>query len=236
MSRTIFITGNSQGLGYGLTRAYLELGNTVYGCSRSGCHGLQGDLHDLQCDLSDMEKIPGILDNYLGKLDQLDVVILNAGILGDIQDLHETPLDNILKTFDINVWSNKVILDWLHSRNFPVKQIILISSGAAVNGNRGWNGYALSKAALNMLTAQYAHEFPETHLSAFAPGIVHTGMQDKLCNDIDTTKYPSIQALKNAMGTDAMPDPVTAARTFVKAFDNLMNYPSGSFLDIRKIS
>jgi NAD(P)-dependent dehydrogenase (short-subunit alcohol dehydrogenase family) len=236
MAKTIFITGNSTGLGYGLTRAYLQSGDSVYGCSRHGCQGLEGNLYDYQCDLSHLEQIPTYLDQFIGQLDKLDLVILNAGILGDIKDLHETPLAEIQKTFDINVWANKMVLDWLHDQSFPIRQIVLMSSGAAVNGNRGWNGYALSKATLNMLTMQYAHEFTDTHLAAFAPGLVHTGMQDRLCTEIDTEKFPSIKALKNAIGTPAMPEPDVAGTIIAGALEQLTKYPSGSFVDIRKMN
>ena len=235
MEQIVFITGNSAGLGYGLTHNYLNSGDTVYGCSRSGISINHENLFDYQCDLSNLEGIPAHLDRFLGQVRRLDLVILNAGVLGEIKDLHETGLAEIQQTFDINVWANKIILDWLHSRNFPVKQIVLISSGAAVNGNRGWNGYALSKATLNMLTMQYAHEFPDTHLTAFAPGLVHTAMQDKLCNEIDTENYPSIKALKNALGTESMPEPEAAGAIIARAFDQLHRYPTGSFVDLRKM-
>jgi benzil reductase ((S)-benzoin forming) len=235
MGKIIFITGNSTGLGYGLTRNYLDSGDTVYGCSRRGINISHKNLFDYQCDLSNLSGIPAHLDQLLGQVRRLDLVILNAGVLGEIKDLHETGLAEIQQTFDVNVWANKIILDWLHASNFSVKQIVLISSGAAINGNRGWNGYALSKATLNMLTMQYAHEFPHTHLTAFAPGLVHTAMQDMLCNEIDTEKYPSIDALKNAFGTESMPEPEAAGAIIAKAFEQLHYYPSGSFVDLRSM-
>ncbi|MCP3870534.1 MAG: SDR family NAD(P)-dependent oxidoreductase [Gammaproteobacteria bacterium] len=46
-----------------------------------------------------------------------------------------------------------------------MEQIVMISSGAAVLGNQGWGGYAISKAALSMLARLYAHEFTQTHIS-----------------------------------------------------------------------
>lgn len=235
MSKNIFITGNSAGLGYGLTQYYLAQGHSVYGCSRSGCNGLEGALHDYRCDLSQLDQIPAYLDDFLGQLDSLDLVILNAGILGPIRDLHETPLAEVKNTFDINVWSNKVILDWLYARPTHPAQIVLISSGAAVNGNRGWNGYAISKAALNMLTAQYACEFTDTHMTAFAPGLVHTQMQDVLCEEVDSDKFPSIKSLQNAMGSEAMPSPEQAGKLMAEAFARLPSFPTGQFLDIRSI-
>ena len=235
MEKIIFITGNSSGLGYGLTRSYLDSGDTVYGCSRRGISDRHENLFDYQCDLSNLADIDAHLDQFLGKLNKIDLAVLNAGVLGEIKDMHETPLAEIQRTFDVNVWANKIILDWLYARKLPIRQIVLISSGAAVNGNRGWNGYALSKATLNMLAMQYAHEFPDTHLIAFAPGLVHTAMQDRLCNEIDTTNYPSLMALQNAYGTEAMPEPLVAGATIARAFEQLDSYPSGSFVDLRSM-
>ena len=44
----------------------------------------------------------------------------------------------------------------------------------------GWNGYALSKAALNMMMKLYAAERPGTDFSALAPGLVDTAMQEAM--------------------------------------------------------
>ena len=76
----------------------------------------------------------------------------------------------------INVWSNKVICDWLLKSIPEIYQIVFMSSGAAVNGNRGWGSYSLSKATLNMLAKLYAAEAKQTHFSALAPGLVDTAI------------------------------------------------------------
>ena len=140
--KNLLITGNSSGLGYGLTEEYLSRGYAVYGLSRRGCQGLDGKLADVHCDLADFGAIDPALDVLLGDVAALDLVILNAGVLGEIKDLQDTSLDEIRRVMDINVWANKVILDWLIHSGKPVQQIVMISSGAAVNGNRGWGAYA----------------------------------------------------------------------------------------------
>ena len=45
--KNLLITGNSSGLGYGLTEEYLSRGYAVYGLSRRGCQGLDGKLADV---------------------------------------------------------------------------------------------------------------------------------------------------------------------------------------------
>ena len=135
---------------------------------------------------------------------------------------------------DINVWANKVIVDWLIKSQRVVRQLIFISSGASVNGNRGWGAYSISKASINMMARLYAADMPDTHVTAYAPGLAHTQMQDYLCHNVDTTKFPSIEYLVNTYQTEEMPDIDTAALQFAKSFDFCLEFESGSFPDIRQ--
>ncbi|MCK5665592.1 MAG: SDR family oxidoreductase, partial [Thiotrichaceae bacterium] len=136
-SKNVLITGNSSGLGKGLTETFLAEGYFVYGCSRRGSQ-LTGNIKDTQCDLTCFDEISQALDQLLSEVKTLDLVILNAGILGELKGMHETSLDELQAIMAINVWSNKFILDWLLHSDIAVKQIILMSSGAAVLGNKGW--------------------------------------------------------------------------------------------------
>ncbi|NBC14939.1 MAG: SDR family NAD(P)-dependent oxidoreductase [Gammaproteobacteria bacterium] len=136
---------------------------------------------------------------------------------------------------DVNLWANKTVTDWLYARGRPVDQVVMISSGAAVLGNKGWGGYALSKAALNMLAKLYSHEFPQTHITALAPGIIDTAMMDYLCGEADAEAFPALQRLRDARGSERMPDPDTAAARVVSVLPRLRAWPSGSFVDIREI-
>ena len=186
-------------------------------------------------DLTDVSRIPLTLEKLFHRVKRVDVVILNAAVIGTIGDLTETKLSALRELMSINLWANKVILDYVLKNRFAPDQIISISSGAATNGNRGWGGYSLSKAALNMLTQLYAREFPETHFTALAPGLIDTPMQDYLCEHADEIRFPSVKVLKAARNTPDMPKPETAARTIISLFPKLLAYPSGSFVDIRKI-
>ena len=229
----IFISGNSNGLGLGLTRHYLDNGDRIYSCSRSVCPVSHDRLQHRIQDLSDLASINTMLESLLPN--QLDLMILNAGILGEIKDLADTTLDETHKLMDINVWANKVIVDWVIRKKISVKQIIFISSGASVNGNRGWGTYSISKASINMMAKLYASEMPDTHITAYAPGLVHTQMQDYLCHDVDTEKFPSIQHLVNAYQTDDMPTIETAAKLIASSFTRCLEFDSGSFVDIRQL-
>ncbi len=232
--RNALITGNSTGLGRGLTEALLRRSFRVYGCSRRGCN-LSGNLYDISCDLSDFDTINPALETLLADVESLDLVVLNAGVLGRLQDIADTTLDELRQMMDINVWANKIVLDWLLHSGICIGRILLISSGAAVLGNKGWSGYALSKAALNMLGKLYAHEFPQTHIAAVAPGLVDTAMMDTLCRDADSAHFPALRRILNARGSEKMLTPVQAAERILSALPKLKEYPSGSFVDLREI-
>ncbi len=235
--KNILITGNSSGLGLGFTEYYLNHGDTVFGMSRRGCPIQHDNLHDIQTDLGDLESIASSLEQLLGTEKNFDLLILNAGILGNIIDMKNTSVKHINEVMRINVWSNKVLLDHLLQQDINCKQIILISSGASVRGNKGWGAYALSKTTLNMLTQLYAKEMLNSHLCALAPGLIDTAMQDYLCDNdkADINDYPSLQALRDARGTKNMPTPLIAAEKIAAVLPEVLQHPSGCFLDIRKL-
>ena len=232
-TQTVFITGTSSGLGHALAEEALARGALTCGCSRRPAD-LPG-LRQIQCDLTDYAALPEHLERLLGELPGLGLAILNAGILGRIRELHSTPMDEVKQVMEVNLWANKAVMDWLHEWGRPVGQVVMISSGASVLGNKGWGGYALSKAALNMLARLYAHEFPDTHISALAPGIIDTAMMDHLCEEADAEAFPALQRLREARGTEAMPDPRTAAQRIFSVLPALREQPSGSFVDIRQL-
>ena len=233
----LFITGNSSGLGLALTDDYLDQGWQVYSLSRRGCPRQHEHLLDTRADLEQINEVPGTLDDLLGKADALDLVILNAGILGAIKDLHLTSQEEIKQVMRINVWANKYIFDWFIANNTIVDQVVMISSGAAIRGHRGWGVYSLSKATFNMLGQIYAHEMPATHFMSLAPGMVQTAMQDYLVDQekVDQSRYPSVEIMRSAIGTDKMPQPEVVARRIAELIPQLKKYTSGGFVDIRKL-
>ena len=232
----VLITGVSSGLGYGLAKVYLERGDIVYGCSRRAPQDLiDRGLRFAEVDLSDSATAVSKLGSFLADAGHFHRVILNAAKLGQIRDMRQTPLADLTETMEINVYANKWILDLLFASGRKVKQVVAVSSGASLSGSRGWNGYSLSKAALNMLIKLYAGERPQTHFISLAPGLVDTAMQDYLTNLPADERYAPLQILKDAKGTDQMPDGETCARRLVDAFPDLLKLESGSYADIRKL-
>lgn len=233
----ILITGTSSGIGNGLARAYLDNGHEVYGISRRKVPALKelNGYHHLQQDLVDFCAVPLNLREFLKEVNELDIVILNAGALPKIGDMQETALGEFKSLMDINVWANKVLLDALFAENKKVGQVIAISSGAAVKATRGWNAYSISKAALNMFTGLYAAEEPNTHFCALAPGLIDTGMQAFISSLPDDDRFPMLKRMKSARGTDEMPSPAAASKILVDSIEKVKTLPSGAFVDVRDL-
>lgn len=228
----VFITGVSSGIGNALAKHYLANGHKVWGVSRRKTDIDSPDFKHLSLDLTDYAKLEEDVPAFVNGCD-FDLVVLNAGVLGKIQPMAQADLSELKQTMEVNLWSQKVLLDAL-LKNCKLQTVVAISSGASVNGNLGWSGYSLSKAALNMLIQLYAGEFKDTKFYALAPGLVDTAMQDTLW-EVSEEKFPSVKKLHDARGTDNMPRPESFAPRFEQALENLKRLESGSFADVRKM-
>ncbi len=233
MAGYALITGASSGLGQGLAEELAARGWRVLGLARRPCP-VAGVRHR-QADLTDGKAAQEALADLLAEAPRLDLVVLNAGVLGRIAPMQELSLDECRAVMEVNLWANKTVMDALHAWGRPIRQVLMISSGASRLGNRGWGAYSLSKAALNMLARLYAHEFPDTHIAALAPGIIDTPMMRELLSRYDPEAFPALGRLHEAFGTPAMPSPREAARRVLAVLEAIRTRPSGDFVDIREL-
>lgn len=227
--QNILITGASSGLGEALAKTYLKNGDTVYAIGRTMPKKLNLYPHFFffPYDLSETFMLQATLKEFVQQR-SFDIVILNAGILGNIQTLTQTDLADIKNVMEVNVWANKELIDTLQ-KHAHVKQIVGISSGASLNGSKGWGAYSLSKAGLNMLLNVYAKELPDIHFTALAPGVIDTPMVQHIINKVDDSIFPSAKQLKSGHIQTAQ----EAAKNLIAIFPKLLMYQSGSFLDVR---
>ena len=227
--KNILITGVGSGLGEALAKEYLENGDNVYAIGKTLPKKLDRYPHFFffPYDLSRTFILQSDIQEFVEK-HSFDIVILNAGILGGIQELVKTDLMVAKEVMEINVWANKELIDLL-STHCHVKQIVGISSGAALNGSKGWGAYSLSKTALNMLLKVYAKELPDIHFTALAPGLIDTPMVRHIIENVDDQKFSSVKQLKEG----DIQTPQQAAKLLINTFPKLLKYESGSFLDVR---
>ncbi|WP_320034302.1 SDR family NAD(P)-dependent oxidoreductase [Halarcobacter sp.] len=229
MKKNILITGCSSGLGLALTQYYLDNDFAVYGISRNKPNIDNKNFIFKEFDLSKLDSIGTKLTPFIDEIGEIEIVYLNAGILGDIKEMKHQAVDDIKKALDINVFANKELLDILSQQK--VSNIIAISSGAAKNGSKGWGAYSLSKATLNMLINLYSKEMLETKILAVAPGVIETPMTDVIRFDVDDSIFTSAKILKSG----EIQQPLDAAMRLDNVVKRANEFESGSFIDVRNI-
>ncbi len=229
MKKNILITGCSSGLGLALTNYYLQKGFKVYGISRNKPEIQNQNFIHISFDLSKILEIKTSLTTILKEIKNLDLVFLNAGMLGKIKILQELSIEEMQEVYSLNVYANKELLDIL--MQIDVKNIFIISSGASKTGYKGWGSYSLSKAGVNMLVNLYSNEMFNTKIIALAPGVIKTPMTDYIRFELDENIFTSAKKLNEGLVQ-------TAFETAIKidAFINRINeFETGSYVDIRQI-
>ena len=182
---TTLITGANRSLGLETARRLVEAGHTVYAGMRdpdSGDAARSAGARIIRLDVTDQQSV----DAAIVELPQLDVLINNAGILGDAFGVDDLDADAMAAVLDTNVVGivrvTQAVLPLLRSSANPV--IVNVASGV------GWPRYlqdathdeypvqavpyAASKAAVLALTVQYAKNLPNMRVNASDPGYTAT--------------------------------------------------------------
>lgn len=236
VQHSVLISGTSSGLGLELAKNYLNSGSQVWGLSRRFNEELAHfkDYHHISCDFEQESNLESILKEQQFP-SMFNVIILNAGQLGNIQRLVDSDQEELKRLMQVHVWSHQALLKYLFLKEVVIHQIVGISSGASVNGSAGWSGYSISKAAFNMWLQLFAHDYPTTHFTSLAPGLIDTQMQDQLQNNSNEILFPSIAKLKESKAQGLVYTAQELAPKLINAFPKLLDFPSGSYQDIRKI-
>ena len=159
--RTTVVVGASRGLGRGIATAFAEAGAPVVAVARTGAAltELATTNPNIRTEVADAAD-EGVAWNLLDQYDP-EVVILVAGANPVMRPLqHQT-----WETFSVNWHTDvKIAFTWLREALLkplsPGSRVVVVSSGAAINGSPASGGYAGSKATQRFL-AGYAHE--ESH-------------------------------------------------------------------------
>lgn len=227
--KNVLITGCSSGLGLALTNFYLDEDYKVYGISRSKPNIEHENFVFKEFDLSILESIKDGLTEFIDTINEIEIVYLNAGVLGEIKEMAHLSINEIKEVLDLNVFANKELLDILEKTK--VANIIGISSGASKNGSKGWGAYSLSKSSLNMLINLYSKEMTNSKLLAVAPGVIETPMTDVIRFEVDDNIFTSAKVLKEGQ----IQQPLDAAARLHEVIKRINEFESGSFIDVRNI-
>lgn len=187
------ITGANKGLGYETARQLLGVGHTVFAGARDTERGQRaaGQLGAtfISLDVTDEASVAAAADKVRERHGRLDVLVNNAGIVGPHRALPDLTASDVLTTLDVNLLGvvrvTHAFLPLLRASEHP--RIVNVSSGTGRltwQEEAGWPQdnappiYSTSKAALTMLTLQYAHALPDIQVNAAWPGYTATDLND----------------------------------------------------------
>jgi xanthoxin dehydrogenase len=184
--RVALITGGASGLGEATARLFESEGARV----------VIGDIQDERgeriagemgkaavfqhTNVSDEASIAAAVDRAVSEFGRLDCVFANAGIVGAMGPIDETPVDEYDATMSINL--RGVFLSMKHAARVMKPQksgtILSTSSIAGLRGGLGPHVYATAKAALIGLTRNVAAELASfgVRVNCIAPGNMATEM------------------------------------------------------------
>ena len=192
MEKIIIITGGNKGIGNGLAKKYHDQGYRVISIARNSIEKLYS-IEQYQCDLSNIVSLEQCMTDIFSHLDKNSTqnltLVNNAGNLGPVNTIENLSPSEIDYTIKVNLTA-PIILNSLFikfSKDWECKkQIINISSGAAINPYESWVMYCSSKAGLDMMTKVISKEQKDKNygvsIVSVYPGIVDTDMQAEARN------------------------------------------------------
>ena len=147
-------------------------------------------------DLKDHDGIDRLGFEIFKRFKVLDVLILNAGILGTLGPLHHQNVDEVQEVININLIANfRLIrsLDYVLKTKKSKAIALIISSGVAKNPRAYWGAYAISKSALENMARIWAAENIKTNLkiNIINPGATRTKMRASAVPGEDPNSKPS---------------------------------------------
>ena len=182
MSKTIIVTGASRGIGLSIVKQFAkEKQNTIYALSRNieqmnlSFKEFE-NVHSLKIDLS--KNLEKQLTPLIKQLDKVDILINNAGVLIK-KPFHEITQEDLLLSYQINVFSVIKIVQILLSKFETNAHILNISSMGAFQGSVKFPeliSYSSSKSALCNFTEAFAEENKKINMNCLCLGAVQTEM------------------------------------------------------------
>jgi ketoreductase RED2 len=183
--RVVLVTGSSSGIGEQVARRFSALGATVAVNSSSSVDAgrqvsdeLPAESSYVQADISDPVQCQALVDAVIERHGRLDVLVNNAGWTQrvDHRDLEAVTDEIFRRTFEVNVFGTWYLTKAAmpHLRQSDDGNVVTVSSIAGLRPVGSSIPYAMSKAALNHMTALLAKSHGPVRVNAIAPGLVAT--------------------------------------------------------------
>lgn len=173
MSKVIFITGGSSGIGKSIGDFLHSKDFTVIGTSRNPDRYPDTSFELVAMEVQNPDSIKKAVAETISKHGKIDVLVNNAGV-GITGPIEETPDEEVHNAFNTNVYGPIRVMNAVmpHMREAGTGLIINITSIAGYMGLPYRGIYSASKAALGVITEAMRMEIREfgVQMTTIAPG------------------------------------------------------------------
>ncbi|HEX3676135.1 MAG TPA: SDR family NAD(P)-dependent oxidoreductase [Sphingomicrobium sp.] len=185
------VTGASRGIGAATAQALAERGAHVIlvGRTSSGLeeveeriHGAGGTATIAPLDLTDGESIGKLAAAVTERWEKLDILILNAAMLGSLTPVQDIDPKEFARLLGLNLLTNQALIAAFDPllRRADRADVVALTSSVGSEPRAFWGAYGSSKAALEILLGAYADETEFTgrmHVHIVDPGATRTRMR-----------------------------------------------------------
>ncbi len=206
------VTGASRGIGAATAEALAAAGAHVILTARTAAdlesveeriHANGGAATIAPLDLTDPESIGRLAQAISGRWDALDILVLNAAMLGTLAPVQHLDAKEFAKIITLNVSAQQTLIaafDAMLRRSEDARVLGITSSVGAVP-RAYWGAYGASKAAFETLLGAYAQEniaIGRIKVAIVDPGATATKMRERAYpgEDPATLKSPDVVAAR----------------------------------------
>jgi len=208
--KTFFITGANSGFGLAIATAAVSKGHTVIGTVRSEASRKTlverlPQVRTVICDVTEFDGIAGIVDAAEKEHGPVDVLINNAGY-GHEGVLEESPIEEMRRQFDVNVFGAVAVAKAFLPRFRERRRgfIVNVTSMGGMVTMPGIAYYCGSKFALQGISEVMRAEMAPfgVHVTTLCPGSFRT----------DWAGRSMVRTERSIADYDALFDPIRQAR------------------------
>ncbi len=189
--RSALVTGASRGIGAAIAEALAAAGAHVIMVARTAAaleeveeriHAAGGSATIAPLDLTEGESIAKLGAAVAERWGKLDMLVLNAAILGSLTPVQDIDPKEYSRVLTLNLLANQALIAAFDPllRKADRADVVALTSSVGAKPHAFWGAYGSSKAALEALLGTYADETAYTgriRVHIVDPGATRTRMR-----------------------------------------------------------